>query len=235
MISSIRLIAFDADDTLWHNERIYRDAQERWTQLLIKYIPLDNYDAYLFQTELQNITDFGFGIKSFTLSMIQAAIELTQGRIKGDDILEIVSIAKQMLDTPTELLEGVRDTVVELSSSFPLMIITKGDLLDQQRKLERSGLADYFEWVEIVSDKTEKVYSRLLETHNLKSHQFVMVGNSLRSDILPVIAIGGHAIYIPYEMTWEHELLVDHFENQGSYHEISSINKLPSLITQIDQ
>ena len=167
--------------------------------------------------------------------MIQAAIELTQGRIKGDDILEIVSIAKQMLDTPTELLEGVRDTVVELSSSFPLMIITKGDLLDQQRKLERSGLADYFEWVEIVSDKTEKVYSRLLETHNLKSHQFVMVGNSLRSDILPVIAIGGHAIYIPYEMTWEHELLVDHFENQGSYHEISSINKLPSLITQIDQ
>ena len=120
MISSIRLIAFDADDTLWHNERIYRDAQERWTQLLIKYIPLDNYDAYLFQTELQNITDFGFGIKSFTLSMIQAAIELTQGRIKGDDILEIVSIAKQMLDTPTELLEGVRDTVVEAIELIPI-------------------------------------------------------------------------------------------------------------------
>ena len=234
MPSSIRLIAFDADDTLWHNERIYRNAQEKWRQLLIKYIPLNEFDTHLFQTELQNISYFGFGIKSFTLSMIQAAVELTEGRIKGDDILEIISIAKHMLDTPTELLDGVQDTVIDLANSFPLMIITKGDLLDQQRKLDRSGLADYFEWVEIVSDKTETVYSRLLESHNLKSNQFVMVGNSLRSDILPVIAIGGQAIYIPYEMTWEHDLLIDHFENRSSYHEISSINELPLLLAQID-
>lgn len=165
--------------------------------------------------------------------MIQAAVELTQGRIQGEDILEIVSIAKQMLDAPTELLPGVYECIIELSTSFPLMIITKGDLLDQQRKLERSGLVDYFDWVEIVADKTEEVYARLLKTHNLQPDQFVMVGNSLRSDIFPVIAMGGHAIYIPYEMTWEHELLVDHFDNQSTYQEIATISALPSLIAHL--
>lgn len=229
------IIAFDADDTLWQNERIYNATQEQYTRLLGKYIGTNGVDAALYETEKGNIPYFGYGIKSFTLSMVETAIRLTEGQITSADVAQIVGFAKTMIDTPVQLLDHVTETVTQLAESHRLMIITKGDLLDQERKLERSGLAAYFTDIEIVSEKTEATYRHILAKYNLAPSRFLMAGNSLKSDVLPVAAIGGHAVYIPHDLTWVHETISDADHNPAGYDEIAHIGLLPALVAELDR
>ena len=207
-------IGFDADDTLWHNETLYSMTQAKFREILSDYHDPDWVDRKLFETEMANLHRFGYGIKSFALSMIETAIELTEGRITGAQVQQIIDAAKEMQASPVEPLPGVPETLAQLSGRYPMILITKGDLFDQEGKLARSGLAGYFDAVEVLTEKDEAAYRRVLETHNIDPHSFLMVGNSVRSDILPVLTLGAAAIHIPYQITWDHEQVdeddVDH-------------------------
>lgn len=227
------VIAFDADDTLWHNEPLYQQTQAKLKLLLAQYVAAEKIEQHLYQTETRNLPYFGYGIKSFTLSMIQTAAELTSGCIDGSEILEIINFSREMLDARLELLDGVQGVIELLARRHQLMIITKGDLLDQERKLSRSGLAQYFPFVEIVTDKTPETYAALFKTHRIDPQSFLMVGNSLRSDILPVVSLGAQAVYIPYAMTWAHEYEIEHLQSERGYHQISQIEELPELIKRL--
>ncbi|TYL47850.1 HAD family hydrolase [Marinomonas sp. IMCC 4694] len=202
---SIKTIAFDADDTLWRNEDIFIHAQDAFIELLLPYQNEVFIRSHLGETQVKNLAHFGYGIKGFTLSMIETAIELTEGRISGSEIHQIIQLAKCMLASPVELLDQVEQVLKRLHGRFQLLVITKGDLLDQESKLARSGLADYFDVVEIVSDKTPETYRQILQRHGWKAEEFLMVGNSLKSDVLPVMDIGAKALHISYHSTWEHE------------------------------
>jgi putative hydrolase of the HAD superfamily len=227
------LIAFDADDTLWHNEILYTEAQDKLKELLSSYADGETVAQRLYQTEMSNLRHYGYGIKSFALSMIQTAVELTQGKIEGAEVLQIIGFAKEMLTSQTRLLEYAEETVCELAKSHDLMIITKGDLLDQQSKLSRSGLSDCFRYVEVVSQKTQRVYQTLLAKYRIEPQRFLMVGNSLKSDILPVLALGGQAVYVPYHTTWAHEVVDSQPIGHDGYHELEHLGQLPSLIERL--
>jgi putative hydrolase of the HAD superfamily len=229
------IIAFDADDTLWHNESLYSATQTRLAELLAPYLDGVDVDARLYETERRNIPYFGYGIKSFTLSMIETAIALTEGRITPADIQQIITFAKAMIDTPTQLFEGVKEVVARLAVTHTLMLITKGDLLDQQRKLERSGLADSFAHIEIVAEKTAETYRTILVHYKVEPDRFLMVGNSLKSDVLPVVAIGGQAVHIPHALTWAHEHVDPLIAQQSRYFELAHISELPSLVETLQQ
>ncbi|OAI43485.1 haloacid dehalogenase [Verrucomicrobia bacterium SCGC AG-212-E04] len=203
------LIAFDADDTLWHNERLYLAMERQFRELLSPYHSVEWIGERLNATEAKNLRHFGYGVKGFVLSMIETAIELTEGRITGVEIQSILSFGREMLRAPIELLDGVRETVEELARSRRLVLVTKGDLFDQENKLARSGLGHCFSAVEIVTEKTPMTYRTLLARHGVEAGRFLMIGNSLRSDILPVLEVGGMAIHIPYETTWVHDRVPD--------------------------
>lgn len=232
---TIRVIAFDADDTLWHNESLFVAAKNKLQELLSRYSVSKPVVQRLDETEIHNLRYFGYGTKSFTLSMIEAAIELTNGQIKGRDVQEIITIGKEMLTTPVELFEHVQEIVRKLAESYQLMLITKGDLLDQERKIAQSGLAPYFTYIEIVSNKISETYEGILAKHNIKPQEFLMVGNSLRSDILPVIAAGGHAVHIPHHFTWSHEIVAVHEDTQQEYFECEHIGLLPELVEKLEE
>jgi putative hydrolase of the HAD superfamily len=235
MSAALEVIALDADDTLWHNETLYSRAQERLADLLAPFLEGDQVAGELFQTEMGNLPYFGYGIKSFALSMIETAIRVSGGRVGGPEIQQIVTLAKDMQQAPVRLLEHVEEVIPRLAASHPLMLITKGDLFDQQTKLARSGLASYFEKVEIVTEKTQQVYQALLRAHGVKAQRFLMVGNSLRSDILPVVRLGAHAVHIPYHLTWAHEVVpVEAWEEDG-YVELEHIGLLPAFVERLDQ
>ncbi len=202
---ALDVIAFDADDTLWHNEIHYARAQQRLQALLAPYRGDDGLIDELYRTEMANLAMFGYGLKSFGLSMIETALRVTEGRIQAGDVAQILDLVKEMKRTPVELLDHVLEVIPALARTHNLMVITKGDLLDQEDKMERSGLAPFFRHVEVVSAKTEDVYRALLERRRISPQRFLMVGNSLRSDVLPVLALGGHAVHIPYAITWQHE------------------------------
>jgi len=228
------VIAFDADDTLWHNETLYSITQDKFKQLMSKYRGTDGIDQVLYETEIRNLEHYGYGIKAFTLSMIETAIELTDDQIQGREIREIIGFAREMLKAPVQILDGAADVVRTLSTSHQLMIITKGDLFDQESKIARSGLADYFTHVEIVSHKTEDTYRSLLAKHHIHAERFLMVGNSLKSDVLPVIAVGSQAVYIPHHLTWAYEVVADpHEEPQGRYFQLEHIRQLPALVKRL--
>ena len=210
----IKHIAFDADDTLWHNERIFTETKSKYTNLLAAYHSHEWIEARLDEAESRNIQHFGYGIKGFTLSMIETACELTEGRINGDEIQQIIGFGREMLNAPIDLLDGVKDTIHKLSSQFELMLITKGDLFDQEAKLARSGIGNYFKTVEIVSQKNAGDYQKILNRYQINPNEFVMIGNSLKSDILPVLEIGGNAVHVEYETEWAHEK-VSESELQG--------------------
>lgn len=229
------LIAFDADDTLWHNETLYARAQDKFKQLLASYHSQEWIEQRLFETEMRNLQHFGYGIKAFTLSMIETAIELTEGRIRGDEIRQIVEAGKEMLQAEVQLLEGVEETLETLSASYPLMIITKGDLLDQHSKIERSGLSGYFQQIEVVNEKTQESYAAILTRHKIDPAHFLMVGNSLKSDVLPVLELGGTAVYVPYSLTWAHETNVDREVDSDHFFEIDHLKLLPGLIAELNQ
>lgn len=227
------LIAFDADDTLWHNESLYAAAEGKLAELLSDYADSDTVGQRLFETEMGNLEYYGYGIKSFTLSMIETAIKISGSKIQGDRIEQIILLARTMLTNQTELLEHVEETVRDLSQSYPLMIITKGDLLDQEVKLSRADIGDYFQHVEIVSHKNQATYADLLSRHKIEPHRFLMVGNSLKSDVLPVVELGGHGVYIPYHVTWAHEVVEHHPGDHNGYHELEHIGQLPELIERL--
>lgn len=229
-MSQFDVIAFDADDTLWHNEGLFSMTQDRFKQLLARYHTHEWIDQRLFATEMRNLAYFGYGIKGFTLSMIETAIELTEGQIRGNEIQVIIDFAKEMLTAPVDLLDHVQEVIERLAKQYPLMIITKGDLFDQQSKIARSGLASHFTYVEVVTEKTPETFAAILKKHNIAPERFLMVGNSLKSDIVPVVAIGGRAVYIPYHLTWMHETVTQPSEDKPRYIELEHIGQLPALI-----
>ena len=202
------LIGIDGDDTLWHNERDYVEARERFGRMIalsgVAAGP-DELTEAINRTELQNIRYYGYGVSSFVLSLIETAIRLTDGRIGGGDIAELLEVAKSTLTSEVELFEGAREALEALSGTYPLALITKGDLLHQRSKLERSGLARHFRHVEVVSHKTPDVYREILSRLGVEAGRFLMVGNSPRSDILPVLALGGSAVHVPAALSWAHE------------------------------
>jgi putative hydrolase of the HAD superfamily len=205
---AFELIAFDGDDTLWHNERSYRDGRDRLRGLLAAAgvnLSAEQLEERVDRIELENLQYFGYGVSSFTLSLIEAAIELTNGRLAASDVTQLVAMAKRMMAEDVELFPGACDTVAALSAGYPLMLITKGDLLHQTSKLERSGLRRFFSFVEVVSHKTRDVYASILNRHGIGPDGFLMIGNSLRSDILPVIDLGAWAVHIPAFPSWAHE------------------------------
>lgn len=227
-------IAFDADDTLWHNEGRYRDTETEFHRILEQYHDPAWIDDRLYETEMRNLPHFGYGIKAFVLAMVETAIDLTEGRIGGHEIQRVIELGRAMIAAPVELLDGVEETVAGLALDHDLMIITKGDLLEQESKVEASGLRDHFGPVEIVSRKDQAAYERIAARHGVRPEQFLMVGNSLRSDVLPVLAMGGRAVHIPYWTTWRHEE-VEEAEREGAdFAQLESIRELPSFLETLD-
>ena len=234
-----RVVGFDGDDTLWHNERSYRDGRERFRQLLAGAgvtLSAEEIEAFVNRTELVNLDYYGYGVSSFVLSLIETAIALTDGRIAGAELRGIIALAKQMLTEKVDLFPGVRDVLTTLASSYPLMLITKGDLLHQTSKLERSGLRDCFRHVEVVSRKTADVYTAILVRHGIEPGRFLMIGNSLRSDVLPVVVeVGGRAVYIPAALSWSHEQADVPEEAKPRYFELPALERLPDVVEALEQ
>ena len=226
----IEVIGFDADDTLWHNEVLYHQAKEELGQILAGYRHPKEVKDRLDQTEVTNIKYYGYGIKSFTLSMIETAAQVSEGRVTAKEIDAIIIIAKRMLTAPVDLVDGVETTLGSLSGSYKLMLITKGDQFEQERKISISGISHYFDYLEVVGEKSEASYRKILGQYNLDPARFLMVGNSLRSDVLPVLKIGGQAVYIPNEQTWFHENASQDEIREVEYAELERLSQLPEYL-----
>ena len=202
---NLKVIAFDADDTLFVNEPYFQETEQKFCALMSDYLSHQGLSQELFRTEIANLDLYGYGIKGYTLSMIEAAMKISNNTISMEIIEKIIALGKELLQKPIELLDGVEDTLQTLHGKYKLVVATKGDLKDQRRKLHDSGLGKYFHHIEVMSDKQEKDYTDLLNRLEINPKAFFMIGNSLKSDVLPVLAIGGHAVHIPYHTTWEHE------------------------------
>ena len=211
-MKEIKIIAFDADDTLWSNEPFFQDIEREYTGLLSSYGEPKEISAELFHTEMDNLERYGYGAKGFTLSMIETALRISKQKVPSETIEKVLLLGN----------------ILKQSKRYQLVVATKGDLLDQQRKLQRSGLSPYFDHVEIMSDKTEKEYAKLIENLRITPNQFLMVGNSLKSDIQPVLALGGYAMHIPFEIMWQHEV-VEHFEHPWLY-QLKKLGELTKLL-----
>ncbi len=229
-LQNIKYIAFDADDTLWHNETLFTLTQNKFKQLLLKYHTEEWIDKKLYETEMKNLQHFGYGVKGFTLSMIETAVELSEGRIGGDEIGQIIGYSKEMLASPVELLEGVEEIISTLSQTYKLLVITKGDLFDQEGKIARSGIGEYFTHVEVVPRKTTDIYEKILSKQRIPIENFMMVGNSLKSDVFPVAQIGATGVHIPYQTTWAHEDAEADEIEKHNFIQLENIRKLPDLL-----
>jgi putative hydrolase of the HAD superfamily len=228
------LVAFDADDTLWHNERLFTDTQERFRSLLRRHCDESLIEQRLYETEVRNLGHYGYGVKAFTLSMVETAIDLTAGAITGEEIQAVLDMGQEMLRAPVELLDGVADVIPALAGRYRLMVLTKGDLLDQETKVARSGLGDHFHFVEVVSRKDRDTYERILDAHGARPEDFVMVGNSLRSDILPVAEMGAVAVHIPYHTTWAHEQVDEGDLDDARYARLGGIAEVPAFLADLE-
>ncbi|NRA93662.1 MAG: HAD family hydrolase [Psychroserpens sp.] len=226
----IKVIGFDADDTLWVNETYFRDAELEFAKMLSQYETVNKIDQELFKMEMQNLPLYGYGIKGFVLSMVEMALVLSNRNVSNETINAILDIGKDMLNKPVELLDGVEDTLKALSLNYRLILVTKGDLLAQERKLEKSGLIDYFHHIEVLSDKQEANYSRLLNHLDIKPSEFLMIGNSLKSDILPLINLKAKAIHIPFHTTWLHEQVNDDDTKNKSYKTVNSLRDIIHMV-----
>lgn len=226
MYQNIKVIAFDADDTLWVNEPFFRDAENEFFKLLKNYISKEDCKKLLFEVEINNLAIYGYGIKPFILSLIEAAIEISKNTIPLETISKIIELGKEMLSKPIKLIDGIEETLIKLSSKYRLVMATKGDLLDQERKLKKSGLENYFHHIEVMSDKQPDNYQKLLQHLDINSNQFLMIGNSLKSDVLPVLEIGAYAIHIPFHITWEHEKVT----KKVSHHQFKKIELASELL-----
>ena len=224
------VVALDADDTLWHNESLFTATQTQFRELLARYQDPDVIDQRLYETETRNLRHFGYGVKGFTLSMIETAIDLTEGRVTGEEVRRIIDLGREMLGAPVELLDGVADTIAALAERYRLVLVTKGDLFDQESKLARSGLGDAFAAVEIVSEKDARTYAAVMARQRVAPARFVMVGNSVRSDVLRVLEAGGAAVYIPYHVTWAPERVDDAALAGKEFAQLASIRDLPAWL-----
>ncbi|MEL7149402.1 MAG: HAD family hydrolase [Pseudomonadota bacterium] len=227
-------ICFDADDTLWHNERFFRLTEERFIALLADYAQPDDLAERLLDAERRNLERYGYGIKGFTLSMIETALQVTENRVPGAVIAELISAGQEMLQHPIELLPGADDTIRRLASDYQLLLITKGDLIDQERKLAQSGLGELFDGVEIVSEKTTEVYAGIFTGRGIPAEAALMVGNSLKSDIHPVLAAGGWAAHVPFGETWALEQ-ASVPTGHPRFYELPDLTGVPALASQISR
>ncbi len=234
-MSRIETITFDGDDTLWHTQDTFESIEERFRQLLQKYLHGQAVSERLYATEMRNLRRFGYGAKGFVLSLIETAIEVSGGAITSTDIQIILDFLKELLDSPIRLIEGARETIERLALEHTLIMLTKGDLFDQESKIARSGLAAFFSHVKIVAEKDDGTYKALLALAGTAPKHLVMVGNSLRSDILPAIARGTYAIHIPYSVTWKHEQSSDDPQSSSLYRRAQQITDVPLIIRRINE
>lgn len=231
-MSTLSLIGFDADDTLWQNEAFFRLTQQRFETLLADFAEPDHLHDRLLAAERRNIGAYGFGVKGFVLSMIETAIEVTDARVPASVIAELVAAGREMLAHPIELLPHAREAVERAAEAHRVVLITKGDLLDQERKLAQSGLGDLFHGVEIVSDKTPEVYARLFARHGVAAERAMMIGNSLKSDVLPVLATGGFGVHVPHTLTWALER-ADPPQGHARFFALPDLAGLSALLARI--
>ena len=224
--TGISVIGFDADDTLWVNETYFRETEERFAELLEGYETKNKIDQELFKMEMKNLELYGYGIKGFMLSMIESALDLSNNTISQQTISNILNLGKDMINHPVELLDGVEEVLQALSGKYRLIVLTKGDLLDQERKLEKSGLSQYFHHVEVLSDKKEDNYKNLLEHLEIPTDSFLMIGNSLKSDVIPILNIGAKAVHVPFHTTWAHELVSEEEERTNNHLKLNSIKEV---------
>src|SRR5437016_7535905 len=229
----IRVVGFGGDDTLWHSETRFSVTQAEFRELLKRHVPDADVDARLSEMEMKNLSIYGYGVKSFTLSMLETAIELTQGRIPASDLEVVLGWGKRMLMEPTKLIDGVEETLRAVSARYDLLLITKGDLFDQESKLARSGLGELFLGVEILTETNVDTYSRIFQRRGINAADFVMVGNSLRSDVVPGVSLGGHAVALPFEVTWHHEHVPDDELPAKGWRRASSIRELPAALEDL--
>lgn len=226
----LKIIAFDADDTLWGNEQYFRETEQKFFDMFHNYLPQHTLARELFKTEIDNLGLYGYGIKGFVLSMIETAIRISDGKMPANAVEKIISLGKELLQKPVVLLDGVEDVLTTLNGKYKLVLATKGDLLDQHRKLHNSGLGPFFHHIEIMTEKKEADYEKLIKRLDIRADEFMMVGNSLKSDVLPVINIGGHAVHVPYHITWEHETIDSTIEHPNFHH----VERLPEIIKVIE-
>ncbi len=231
-MATLTTIGFDADDTLWHNERNFRLTEERFTDLLADYSDKDNLTERLLAAERRNLRLYGYGVKGFTLSMIETAIEVTEGKAPASVIGEILEAGRTMLSHPVEPLPHVEETLQALKGSFRLVLITKGDLFDQERKVAESGLGDHFDAVEIVPEKTAETYRTLFARHGDGPGRAMMVGNSLKSDVVPALDAGSHGVHVPYEITWALEH-ADIPAGRNRFHQVAHLGELQALLSRL--
>jgi putative hydrolase of the HAD superfamily len=231
MLNKIKVIGFDADDTLWVNEPYFRDAEYKLADLLKPIAPDKDIIEELFLTEMKNLELYGYGAKAFTLSLIETAVKLSGNRVQASIINEIIEMGQALININIELIDGVGTVLPELQKHYKLIVATKGDLLDQERKLIKSGLLPYFHHIEIMSDKKESDYQKLIDHLGILPEEFMMVGNSVKSDILPVIGIGGIGIHVPFHTTWQHET-VNEIPTKHFY-VISTLSQLTNILSPI--
>ena len=231
----IEAVGLDGDDTLWRNEEMFADVEDRLRELIHGYTTKANVNERLVETERRNLALFGYGVKAYTLSMIETAIELTDGAVGANDIHRIVEWGKWMLSHPVELLDGVAEVIPRLAENYRLVLITKGDLFNQETKVAGSGLTDHFDAVEIVSEKDSSTYRRILERHQINPESFVMAGNSVRSDVLPVLAVGGRAVHIERALTWVLETVEGVNGTDHGYSELRTIRDLPDTLRYLNR
>ncbi|MGL2962765.1 HAD family hydrolase [Flavobacterium sp. RSB2_4_14] len=224
-----QIIAFDADDTLWHNEPYFDEAQAKFCELFADYASSQEILLLILNHQVKNLPLYGFGIKAFVLSMIESALELTNNEISGNGIEKIIKIGKELLQKPVELLPEVETVLGKLKGKYKLVVATKGDLKDQHRKLHDSNIGHYFHHIEVMSDKKDIDYQKMLHRLDCQPESFLMIGNSLKSDILPVLNLGGHAIHVPYHTTWEYEK-IDFEVVHPNFNSVSHINQILDLI-----
>ena len=232
MSHTITTIAFDADDTLWHNERFFKLTQARFANLLDHYVDAPDLMGALLEAERRNIRHYGFGIKGFVLSMIETALDVTKNKVPTHVIAELIDAGKEMLEHPIELLPHAADAIDDARSRGKVLLITKGDLLDQERKVAQSGLGDVFDGVEIVSDKIPSVYARIFTQHGTGAAQGMMIGNSMKSDVVPMIEAGGWGVYVPHGLHWD----LEHAEpptHSAKYRNLSDLSALPALLDDL--
>ncbi|MFZ6001242.1 MAG: HAD family hydrolase [Bacteroidota bacterium] len=225
----LKVIAFDADDTLWHNEAFFQEAEKKFCALLENYLPQHTVARELLQTEIKNIELYGYGIKAFMLSMIETAISITDKRVSNDDIEKMIGYGRELLAKPVEILDGVEEVLQTVKGKYRLVMATKGDLLDQERKLKKSGLEKYFHHIEIMSEKKEADFQKLIRHLDIHPSEFAMIGNSLKSDVLPVLNLGGVGFHVPYHITWAHERVDSKIENER-FHQLETIHDLLNYV-----
>jgi len=230
-MKNIKVIAFDGDDTLWVNEPYYQETETQFCNLLTAYLPEEEIRKVLFQTEMDNLPLYGYGAKGFTLSMMETALKISEKQVEPAVLQQIIHLGKTLLDKPIELLDGVQTVLATLQNRYKLVLATKGDLLDQERKLFKSGLNPFFHHIEIMSNKKEDDYDKLLRHLEITPEEFLMVGNSLPSDIIPVVRLGGFGIHVPYHTTWQHEEVSRHNLDTKYYREIEKLSEIPELLS----